>query len=93
MELQIPTKGRIVMYTLNEVDAQSIKNRRVNSAGVFAGNPVDRGDEYPAIVVNVVPGTGLVNLKVFLDGNDDYWATSKAGSDEPQPGCWNWPKR
>jgi hypothetical protein len=52
------------------------------------GNTVGEGEVLPAIVVAKFPGNpdGLVNLKVFLDGNDDYWATSRKPGDEP--GQW-----
>lgn len=54
------------------------------------GNAVTEGDEYPAVVVRTFLGT-TVNLKVHLDGNDDYWATSRSEGDEP--GNWSWPPR
>jgi hypothetical protein len=31
------------------------------------------------------------NLKVFLDGEDCYWATSRSLGDKP--GTWSWPPR
>jgi hypothetical protein len=52
------------------------------------GNQVSEGDSYPAVVVRTFGGS-TVNLKVLLDGNDDYWATSRAEGDEP--GQWSWP--
>ena len=58
------------------------------------GNAAHEGDVYPAVVVRVFSYYGeslVVNLKVLLDGNDDYWATSRAEGDEP--GFWAWPAR
>jgi hypothetical protein len=56
------------------------------------GNKVYEGDEFPATVVRTVGvvGTG-VNLQVTLDGNDAYWATSRAEGGDP--GSWHWPER
>jgi hypothetical protein len=55
------------------------------------GNRVAEGDEYPAMVVRIFPGNniGTVNLKVQLDGDDTYWATSRIHGESP--GEWHWP--
>ncbi|MGI5161374.1 hypothetical protein [Microbispora sp. CA-102843] len=56
------------------------------------GNHVEAGQVYPAIVVRVWESSfNSANLQVLLDGNDAYWATSKAEGDEP--GTWAWPPR
>lgn len=52
------------------------------------GNAVGTGDVFPAVVVRTSPST-TVNLKVLLDGNDDYWATSRA--EGHGFGHWHWP--
>lgn len=52
------------------------------------GNHVEAGQTYPALVVRT-SRSSLVNLQVFLDGNDVYWATSRAEGTEP--GTWCWP--
>jgi hypothetical protein len=49
-----------------------------------------RGQAYPAMVVRVFGGPN-VNLQVWLDGNDTYWATSRGEGDGD--GCWSWPPR
>ena len=57
------------------------------------GNSVAAGEVYPAVVVRVFGDSpnGACNLQVLLDGNDTYWATSRAGGDGP---CqWSWPPR
>jgi hypothetical protein len=54
------------------------------------GNDVAAGDVFPAAVVRVWDD-GKVNLQVFLDGNDAFWATSREQGEEP--GCWEWPQR
>lgn len=58
------------------------------------GNDVQIGQVYPAMIarvwsVNPAPGAA-VNLQVFLDGNDTYWATSRA--EGPGEGQWEWPE-
>jgi hypothetical protein len=55
------------------------------------GNEVSEGSVYPAVVVAVFGNGEHVNLKVLLDGNDDYWATSRPEGDTP--GTWAWPPR
>lgn len=55
---------------------------------LHTGNQVSEGDVFPAVVV---AGWGAsVNLYVLLDGNDTYWATSRAEGDGP--GFWSWPE-
>ncbi|MGW4123645.1 hypothetical protein [Nocardia sp. NPDC004711] len=97
-----PTIGRIVHYTLNESDAEAINKRRGDfvrhrrtegyaDTGYVAhyGNPTRAGEVYPALIVRA--RGDLVNLKVQLDGTDEYWATSRSEGDGP--GRWNWPPR
>lgn len=56
------------------------------------GNPAAAGDVCPAMVVRRFDGNDVVvNLQVWLDGNDVYWATSRKEGD--QPGTWCWPPR
>lgn len=53
------------------------------------GNEARSGDEYPALIVReFTPGSSVVNLKVFLDGNDSYWATSRGEGEQRGPGRW-----
>jgi hypothetical protein len=57
------------------------------------GNAVRPGEEYPAMIVRIFPGSphDMVNLQVHLDGNDTFWATSRhEGPDESE---WRWPER
>lgn len=58
------------------------------------GNQASEGDLYPAIVVRTFGGPS-VNLQVFLDGNDTYWATSRSetDADKRESGKWFWPAR
>jgi hypothetical protein len=103
---QTPSIGRIVHYTLSEQDAAQINKRRsdarnLNAAGVtlasqglgpqiHIGNPVEAGDVFPGIVVRVW-NVGSVQLQVFLDGNDTFWATSVTLGDGERN--WSWPPR
>ncbi len=93
-----PTIGRVVHLTLSAGDADQINSRRPdgprgadsNGAVIHAGNHAAEGHTYPAMVVRTFDGP-YVNLQVFLDGNDTYWATSRSEGD--QPGQWIWPPR
>lgn len=52
------------------------------------GNDVRVAETYPAIIVRTwgaEPGSA-VNLQVFLDGNDIFWATSR--TEGVNPGQW-----
>lgn len=86
-----PTPGRIVMYRLSEDDARHITQKRHRDG--LNGNFVRGGDRYPAVVVRTFAGNpaDVCNLKVFLDGEDTYWATSRHHGGEP--GSWAWPER
>lgn len=85
------TIGRIVIYTLDATDAESINKRRAEHHPILDGNRAAPGDECPAVVVQ--DWGECANLKVLLDGNDDYWATSRHGAETPTQGCWHWPVR
>jgi hypothetical protein len=93
-----PSIGRIVHYTLNEVDARNISHPRQQAQGngyagigiqIHNGNPVKEGDVFPAVVVR--DWGGSVNLKVLLDGDDTYWATSRSEGEDA--GTWAWPQQ
>lgn len=88
--------GQMVSYTLTAHDAEMINKRRADyrshRSGVdtghicHVGNEVREGGIYPAMVVRMfTPPT--VNLQVFLDGNDVYWATSRHPGEGL--GCWS----
>ena len=83
-------------------DGQSIRDRMTADpptwpAGAQAhiGNVVGPADVYPAMVLRVFTDDGTCNLRVFLDGNDDFWATSvlfDAGNEhgEHRLRTWHW---
>lgn len=71
-------------------------------AQAHVGNTVKAGATFPGIVVEdwrqqaEASGAGLpadpaVNLQVFLDGSDTFWATSRFedGGKFPSPGTWS----
>jgi len=101
---QLATIGRIVHYKLAEQDAAQINKRRRDAAAshsareqngfqVHVGNSAEVGQVYPAIVVRTWGDTpaASIQLQVFLDGNDTFWATSvNEGDGERQ---WSWPPR
>ncbi len=87
---QVPTIGRIVHYKLSDSDVGIIEQRRGPGVG---GNQVLAGQNYPALIVRTWGDTpeSAVQLQVFLDGNDTYWATSRVSGHAP--GQWIWPPR
>jgi len=102
----IPTLGRIVIYRLKQEDADAINRRRNPDQGAPAvsenwppgaqrhmGNMAHRGDEFPALIVRLWGLTegAAVQLQVFLDGNDVFWATSVVEGEEN--GMWRSPIR
>ena len=101
--------GRLVHYVLSLDDAAKINGRRTNGAAIqdriledkwsigaqaHIGNTVSAGDVLPAMVVRVLP-CQQANLQVFLDGNDVFWATTRAEAapGRTEPGRWHWPAR
>lgn len=98
-----PSPGRIVQYRLTESDANDINRRRKDfhqsrstdqQTGFIGhvGNHAADGDVYPAVIVRVWnESTVTCNLQVLLDGNDTYWATSRAEGESV--GNWAWPER
>lgn len=93
MDSQAPTVGRIVHYTLSEGDVTVIDQQYpMYVDGVRARrNPVNAGDVCAAVVVRVFGSNSTSNLRVMLDGDVDYWATSRA--EGVAPGSWAWPPR
>lgn len=97
--------GRIVYFTFDEQSAAEVMRRRTSGdaikqqmecgqwskgAQAHIGNPVAAGDVAPAMVVFVYGDDGLVNLKVELDGCDQYWAQSVPYDRANGPRTWNW---
>ena len=68
-------------------------------AQAHIGERVFEGDERPAMVVQSfidgLTGEDLVNLRVMLDGTDEYWARNVKASPVVSglPGFWHWPVR
>jgi hypothetical protein len=88
---QTPTIGRIVHYKLSEQDALSINDKRIKDQ--TSGNVAYKGDVYPAMIVRTWgKQAGVsVQLQVYLDGPDTYWATSRLEGDAE--GQYIWPPR
>jgi hypothetical protein len=91
--VQVPTIGRIVHYALSEQDAKRIEQLRWSLPTDNRGNTAEAGQVYPALIVRTWGETpeSAVQLQVFLDGSDTYWATSRSHGDDP--GQWIWPPR
>jgi hypothetical protein len=110
MSTIVPTLGRIVYFTLAPWQAEAINKRRSDGTRcidkhrwesdgtqVHVGNSVEEGQVVPAMVVAVWGSTpeSAVNLKLMLDGTDDYWVTSTSVEDEytdgrHTPGRYHW---
>lgn len=84
----VPSIGRIVHYRLAPWDADAINRRRADGerngrrddgAQVHHGNRASEGDVLPAMIVRCWGDTegAMVNLQVFLDGNDTLWVSSR----------------
>lgn len=64
-------------------------------AQAHIGNNVAEGMRFPGVVVSVSPveseSAPPVNLQVWLDGSDAFWATSRHedGSKSPKPGTFS----
>lgn len=101
--MQTPSIGRIVIYTCSREDAEQINRRRADArdrmdwhraiksgAQVHVGNAAEEGSRYPAVVVACWGNTpqAAVNLKVLLDGTDDFWATSVCVGEGPRTFAW-----
>jgi hypothetical protein len=75
MTEQKPTAGRIVQYTISEGDEEFLASKFGDEFSRTLNKP-HAGDVYPALIVRVWAGT-CVNLKVQLDGEPVFWATSR----------------
>jgi hypothetical protein len=100
------TTGRIVYFVFDEQSAKEVMRRRTDGAAIATrmkqdpplwpagaqahiGNPVTAGAICPAMVV-AVAGGDVVNLKVMLDGADEYWATSVHYDADQLQRSWHW---
>lgn len=98
--------GRIVYFVFDAQRAAEVMRRRTSSAQIAArlqadpptwpagaqahiGNHVQAGDICPAMVV-AASDSPRVNLKVQLDGSDEFWATSITYDAAKAPGTWHW---
>ena len=96
----MPTKGRIVLYTLTTTDAREINEGRPAThpdykwsgqrpSFVSVGNYAVEGQQFPMVVV--AANEASVNGRVFLDGTDVLWVRDvKEGT---KPGQWQWPPK
>lgn len=83
--------GQIVFYTLEARDAQDIQRQR--RLGKQLGNALEEPATFPAMIVKVnfnEFGTNQhgVNLRVFLDGSDLLWVTSRIYDERGTLGTW-----
>ncbi|GIE29979.1 hypothetical protein Ait01nite_030240 [Actinoplanes italicus] len=84
--------GCTVFYTLSAGDVDAIDRNLPLTRGHQVRNLVSVGQVLPAVVTAIFDGSDVTaNLKVQLDGEDCYWATSRTFGD--RPGTWFWPPR
>ncbi len=101
----VPTIGRIVWYCIPSYVADEINRSRKHTADnmdyhrwkkngtqVHVGNSVSQGQVVPAMIVAVWGNTptSAVNLKLMLDGTDDYWVTSTSVGAPTDQGKYHW---
>lgn len=104
MPEQKPSSGRLVQYVIGQGDEESIASKFGDQFGRTLNKP-RVGEAYPAMIVRVFSDE-CVNLKVELDGEPVFWATSRrydAGGTSDTPGAptersyeggtWHWPER
>ena len=73
--MRVDRTGQHVVYRLAEHDIPSIEGNRERRPGVIH-NSVEVGQSFPAFIVR--DWGEYTNLRVLLDGPDDFWATSVA---------------
>ena len=61
-----------------------------SGAQAHIGNHVSALDIYPAMIVGLNGCSGIVNLKVELDGTDCYWAENVVYDPAKGEGTWHW---
>ena len=103
MEGLVP--GRIVYYVFSEATAEEVNRRRTTALSIserikvlawplgaqaHIGNHVNAGDICPAMVTKVWTDGGNCNLRVTLDGSDDYWTTSVFFDAFKGGHTWHW---
>jgi len=69
-----PAYGQNVVYRLTVSDVHEIEMQR-SAVEHYVGSPVEPGMARPAIITMVMD-LNVVNLQVFLDGNDPLWTTN-----------------
>lgn len=63
-------------------------------AQAHIGIDVEEGNTLPAQVISVSDQeTGCCNLKVNLDGTDQFWARDRYYTADARAGTWFWPPR
>lgn len=107
MPEQKAVTGRIVRYVMSDMDAAQVNRRRTTDREIAArmltvppewptgaqahiGETVSKGDEFAAMIVKA-HDDGPVNLQVFLDGSDIFWARYISLGEGP--GTFLWPPR
>lgn len=84
--------GRIVLYTLSADDCRSIERKREGLD--VSGEAVEEMQILPAQIIRVLDtSNGCCDLKVNLNGSDQFWAPSRYYTADRVTGTWCWPPR
>lgn len=79
--------GQTVLYTLSANEADALAEAHADKIGRTLNRP-EAGQVCAALVLRVWSPT-CANLKVFLDGEPTYWATSRSeGEGEGRWSIW-----
>jgi hypothetical protein len=84
--VRVDRTGQHVVYTLTELDVARIEASR-EGARHGTHNSVEVAQSFPAFIVR--DWATCANLRVLLDGRDDYWVTSVPPGQGP--GTWREP--
>lgn len=92
MSKPTPQLGWLVHYVLGRKAVQAITSRRAYSGA--RGTEPQTGQVCAAFVVGYHPTSTeeepLLNLRVLLDGEDDYWAEAVWEGLEDETDTWRW---
>lgn len=98
---QAPTIGRIVHFTLRQMDVDAILARRQSQQAMAEragypflshGNEPKVGEVVPMVIVRINSASlASVNGQCHLDSYELYWATSVCEGEGP--GTWQWPTK
>jgi hypothetical protein len=100
--------GDVVIYVLSGADAEMVNRRRTSGESIaerirsgswpkgavaHIGVEVMAGQELPAMVLSASGNGEVADLKVFLNGSDDFWAPQRGNDEWKTPAVGTWHRR